>query len=559
MRNIINILISSCRGSVLLNFVKVSSRTRSAFTTFLPVHSLIQVAGSAKILRQASFFHIKKRNLQRKQSSACFTYTTISTSQKTITDSHLQRQHKKDEILNTPGIEYDKGRKGETHETIKLAEEMITCVSQNPKDLHHSEGNTHYDISNQKKLKRIFLCLEELKLRPRHVLGLSADELQNRYDYLFTLGLTEFESLSVALSFPATLTLENSSVIELVKLFRDYHIDLQNLFLHHPYMFAIDYATADKNLKKLLSYGWSRRKIGDIINNHPLLLCYGFNESVSELCESCNIFQDINTLSLDAALKAASDKPSVIYQKGQHFKASVEFLEQLDIKVSDILMKSAGFLNETPATLCDIMNFLTGPPLFFEVETLHKFILKHPEEYLGFKQESVKEKLHQVQSLLSDDFTLYGIVLKSPFLFTVNNLLLERYLLLQRFGFGTKHIAVFMKYLPSIFDDRKTPNLEKKLEFLLTHEPRDLTVANVMSFPQILVMRFAKVYQKISYIRRNNINSVFQTSRLSRIILSNHKEFSEDICTTTHEDFKGFLKELRSRKLRKMLKEFYTR
>ena len=475
------------------------------------------------------------------------TSITTSVEDSELTESVLNPEVSKSNVSGSLLDEtHGRSPESEKHEALRAIHQILNKLKTDENNKCKVPTQEENDIENfdSNYLSDLSQNLKFIQHRPPTAFGFSAKEIENRFHKLTGLGFSDQEALLVAMKFPSYLSLDSPSLKNLVQLFKDYNFNVTKLIINHPYVLSLDLKVIAKTIEMLLSRGMTEKQIRDVAEVNPLILCFGLNKSSSRFLEYS--FIEKKESFPDSVLMSAFDRCiGVNHPTGMHFEGAVSFLEQLQIPFLDILNKCPVFFDTEEKILNEVMSFLTGPPLFLEVETLQQFISDYPESYIKFGQKSTRDKLLLTQRLLDDDSLLYTVVIKSPVLFTESDVLNRRIQLLHKYGFETFQIAILLKKFPDLFCQTKQgSSLGAKLKFLLRSKPPDLTVDDIITFPYILVADVVTLKLRVGLVRKTdpNILTMKEYIPLSDIITWSDGDFATGICGISLQEYQNYVK-----------------
>ena len=387
--------------------------------------------------------------------------------------------------------------------------------------------------------------INELRKSKPHILGLEGEELKSRYNYLCSLGIERINALQIAISFPSFLTLQNSNVGSLVKLFSSYKIDLAKVFFNFPYAFGLPYNEVVKKLDHLGSIGLKKKDVSALVNNNPNVICFEINESgkaALKFATGCSGWTNLTSKSsfIEGLIRTATQEQCSKYEFNDNFTSVAEFLTELQIPMNDIFRKDPTFFSYDKEKLLEVVHYLGGSPFFFDGVAVGEFIQKYPDVFLQFGRKEVKDQINHVWKELDEEADLYEILQTSPRMLTESYCLLDRIDLFKHWSFKTGHIIYLMKKFPILFiENRVVENLEDRLQFLLGSG--DISVQDIMKFPFCLQLRIVLIRCKVGFIRRKDPD-IFKSTGLKEIFTSKLENFAVDICSASLTEFHEFMK-----------------
>lgn len=399
------------------------------------------------------------------------------------------------------------------------------------------------------------------------VLGFNVDEFRKRIDLFCACDVSLKDSVTLSLSIPSSLHINNSNFKKVLKILRAHGLPLEVVIYKYPYLGSIDHRQVQRNVDLLEEFQIQKEILCDLVIENPLLLAYPLNKSSAEILKKSSFGLD-ETSTMVQNLVISLETPAVENENIKKFITSsdtfdpsvnmevIEFLSSYAIDWKKVYLECPELLLASKKTIEHCTDTLVSAPFYFSIEDIEKLLGSYPGVFLSFSQENVLAMVKYLETVTITQNHLYKILSQYPEIFQDPEKFFRRVELFKNAGtFTDKHIGLLLsqKGGTNCFiecDDFKDEVIEELLKFYLKEGDLDAKQI-IFSAPVSLSVNFKDTIElRVWYLRYiDKVKDITKRRKkqkshvtLQTIIKADLKSFVEEFCGRTLEHYEESLK-----------------
>lgn len=389
-----------------------------------------------------------------------------------------------------------------------------------------------------------------LQLESPRILGLTAQLVEERLNFLAQIGIKGRDAVVIAMEFPAILSWDSPSVTAMLKVLKDLNCDIVRLMCTSPYVFGLEHSRATENIHKLETVGVSKDTIGKLVSVNPLILTLPLRgdalEVIGLLLDAHN---NIQSNDANGDVKEEEAVLNLLHQSLEklkeqvnlhdNFKRVVSFCQEMQVSPLVIGVKSPAIFNTDIETLISAVEFFRSKPLLLEMDVIQHLLISRTEIFVNFDSTVMTNRIQLIYDIVQSPTVLYNLV-QTKFLFDNDNAAIKDTIQwFQSKGVDNKEIANLV--MSKNFFSLKKRDLNERLEYLLS--VNGVKMEDITKSPSCLLKPLSHLKARVEFLKVNKPDRLNEGD-LCRMMTHRDEHFATEICGSMLLHFTQFVRSL---------------